>query len=171
MNADEMATGEKVKYLLTLTLQTKLTDLSVYIKLPYNTTSLFTVSSVEIGEIGNNLVLQEPLPKPVLKTVRNNAGNNQVVWSLGAIKRVSEFPAGSSHDDMVVRATIQAQDHPKMFQNSIHWLNFAAIYNESSQYVVQKPVTVRSGGKTFVKVDLRLNSTFQSSYDSIYNAG
>jgi hypothetical protein len=173
MNAGEMTTGERAKYLLTLTL-TSDSEVSVYITLPYNTTSLFTVSSVEISEIGANLALQEPLSKPIFKATTNNAGNDQAVWSLGMVERVKEVPAESFDDDLVLRVIIQAQDHPKMISNSIHWLNFAAVYDETwieSQYVVQKPVTVRSGEQKFVKVDLRLNSTFQSSHDSIYSAG
>lgn len=166
LNADEMATGEKAIYLLTSTL-TSNTDLSVYINLPYESISLFTVSSVEVISCGPNLVMQEPLPKPVLKAVTSNAGNNQAVWSLGEIQRGKEVPALPTDDDLVIRATIQAQEHLKMTPDSIHWLNFAAECNRSSQYMVQKPVTVREGGKKFVKVDLQLNSTFQG----IYTAG
>ena len=165
-----MATGEKAQYLLTTTM-TNSANLSISITLPYNITSLFTVSSVEIANKGSNLVIPTPSPKPVIKGADSNAGNNKVVWSLGTINRVNENYTVPIYDTLVIRATIQAQDHRMMIRNSTHWLNFAFVYNETSQYVVQKPVTIRSGGKKFVKLDLRLNSTFQSSYDSIYYAG
>lgn len=165
-----MATGEKAQYLLT-SIMTNSANLSISITLPYNITSLFTVSSVEIAKEGSNLVLPSPLPKPVMKGADSNAGNNKVVWSLGTIQRVDESCTVPTRDALVIRATIQAQDHRMMIINSTHWLNFAFVYNKTSQYVVQKPVTVRSGGMKFVKLDLRLNSTFQSSHDSIYIAG
>ena len=164
-----MAAGERIKYLLTLTI-TSSTDVSVDIKLPYNTTSLFTVSGVEIESQGTNLILQEPLPKPVFMAAENNAGNNRVIWLLGTIDRVV-VAAESFQDDLVIRAVIQAQDHPSLSKNSTHWLNFAAVYDGALQYVVQKPVTMRSSDIKFVKVDLRLNSTFQSSQDSLYIEG
>ena len=106
VNADEMATGEMAKYSLTLTL-TSSTDLRINVKLPYNTTSLFTVSGVEIESQGANLILQEPLPKPVFVEAENNAGNNQVVWSLGMVDRVSATPAESFEDELIIRAHIQ----------------------------------------------------------------
>ena len=168
-NTDEVATGDKIQYLLTSTL-TNYTTLSISITLPYNISSLFTISSVEITKIGANLVLPAPLSKPVIKTAGSNAGNNKAVWSLGTIQRLDVFCTEPTLDTLVVRANIQAQDHHMMIKNSIHWLNFAAVYNES-QYAVQKPVTIRSGGVKFVKLDLRMNSTFQSSQDSIYIAG
>jgi hypothetical protein len=169
-NADEMATGERAKYLLTLTL-TSSTDVSVDIKLPYDTTALFTVSGIEIENQGENLILQEPLPKPVFMAAENNAGNNRVLWSLGMISHTSSASTEPYPDDLVIRAVIQAQDHPNLAESSIHRLNFSAVCNETLQYVVQKPVTMRSGGTKFVKVDLRLNSTFQNTQDSLYIEG
>jgi hypothetical protein len=160
-NADEMATGERAKYLLTLTL-TSSTDVSVDIKLPYDTTALFTVSGIEIENQGKNLILQEPLPKPVFMAAENNAGNNRVLWSLGMISHTSSASTEPYPD---------AQDHPNLAESSIHRLNFSAVCNETLQFVVQKPVTMRSGGTKFVKVDLRLNSTFQNTQDSLYIEG
>ena len=164
LNADEMAAGQEANYFLTLALRRK-TNFTVYVKLPCNATSLFTVSNMEISGIGENLILQKPLPKPILKKVRENAGKSEAVWLLGVVDRINESPAEPSHDELVVRTTIQAQDHPQMTQNSLHWLNFAAVYGyESSQYIVQKPVTVLSGGKRLAMVDLKINSTSQSIY-------
>ena len=156
MNANEMTTGEEARYSLTFTVPRE-TDLTVHIKLPYNNTALFTVSSVELRRIGPNIILQDPLPKPVLKAVKNNSGDNQAVWALGNIHRVSEPSDKATADEIVIGATVQAQDHSEMTNGSVHWLDFAAQYNGSSQYIVQKPITVRSGGQKFVKVDLRLN--------------
>ena len=172
-NANQMATGQKENYILTINLPLS-TDLSVYIKLPHNETSLFHVSSVEISRAGANLILQEPLPQPDLKAAISNTGDHMVAWSLGTIGRLKGIAAVPSDDELVLLATIQALDHPNMLKNSNHWLNFAAVYTNNSkalQYVVQKSVTVRSGGKKIVKLDLRLNSTFQSPQASIYAAG